>query len=85
MGEELSRSLEQLGKGLGARGQLGQRRRVSYNNGLVQEAVGSMCVCVCVLVYVLGTSGGMVRLERYLRSQVTRWATMSRKMNLHYG
>lgn len=82
MGEELSRSLEQLGKGLGARGQLGQRRRVSYN-GLVQEAVGS--ICVCVLVYVLGTNGAMVRLERYLRSQVTHWATMSRKMNLHYG
>lgn len=41
---------KKLWKGLGAKGQLGQRlSRGSHNNGLVQETVGSICVCLCVL------------------------------------
>lgn len=47
LGEELNRSLEKLGKGLGAKGQLGQRPSISDHSGLAQEAVGSLCVCLC--------------------------------------
>lgn len=40
---------EKFEKVLKAKGQLGRRpKRVSHNNGLVQETVGSTYVCLCV-------------------------------------
>lgn len=80
-GEELTRSPQKLGKGLGAKGQLGQRPRVSYNSVLVQEAVCSMCVYVCV--HVLGTNGGKrgdCEIGEVFEESGDKSETMSRKM-----
>lgn len=70
MGRKSPDLYKKLGKGLGAKGQLGQRpsRGLNYS-GLVQETVGSTCVCVVEsgVLGVCGAGKGIVRLERYLR------------------
>lgn len=81
MEEELTRSPEKLGKGLGAKGQLGPRPRVSYDNGLVQEAVGS--ICVYVYVCALGTNRGKrddCEVGEAFEGPRDKLETMSRKM-----